>query len=240
MEPIYDFPQQQLVKHFVAESPLRTSSLRSLGAFANVFAIESFMDELATSAEQDPFEFRLAHLTDNRARAVLEVLREQAPAIPTGNGAGRGIALARYKNRQTWCALLVDLHVTDDARVCLDHVVITADSGLVIDPDGLINQLEGGFIQAASWSLTEEVRWDADGVTSRDWDSYPILTFSEVPTIRTHLLDRPLERALGAGEASTGPTPAAIANAIRSATGIRVRDIPFTPENLRRAAARTD
>jgi CO/xanthine dehydrogenase Mo-binding subunit len=236
LEPIYAFPNKRLIKHFVASSPLRTSSLRSLGAFANVFAIESFMDELAHLAGEDPFEFRLAHLEDRRARAVLEALRDRAPD-PEDEGAGRGIALARYKNRQTWCAVMVDVHVSDDAGVRLDRAFITADAGLVIDPDGLINQLEGGFIQAASWTLKESVRWDADGVASTDWESYPILTFPEIPPIETYLLDRRLERALGAGEASTGPTPAAIANAIFSASGIRVRDIPFTPDRVREAAA---
>ena len=226
------------MKHFVAHSPLRTSSLRSLGAFANVFAIESFMDELANSAGKDPFDFRLAHLTDRRAIDVLEALRRQAPAAPAAPGRGRGIAMARYKNRQTWCAVLVDVTVGDDARVHLDNVLITADAGLVIDPDGLKNQLEGGFIQAASWTLKEEVRWEADGVTTRDWSSYPILTFSEIPEIRTQLLNRPLEKALGVGEASTGPTPAAIANAVFAATGIRARELPLTPERLRKAAAR--
>ena len=238
MEPIYDFPQKHLVKHFVARSPLRTSALRSLGAFANIFAIESFMDELAHLAGADPFEFRLAHLTDRRARNVLETLAREAPAAPDRKSAGRGMALARYKNQQTWCAILVDLHVTDAAEARLDHVLIAADAGLVIDPDGLINQLEGGFLQAASWTLKEAVHWDETGVTSRDWESYPILTFSEVPVIRTCLLDRPLEGALGAGEAATPPTPAAIANAIFAATGLRLRELPFTPDRLRAAAAR--
>ena len=235
LEPIYAFPNKRLIKHFVASSPLRTSSLRSLGAFTNVFAIESFMDELAHLVGRDPFEFRLAHLEDRRARTVLEALRDRAPD-PEDETAGRGIALARYKNRQTWCAVMVDVHVSDDASVSLDRALITADAGLVIDPDGLINQLEGGFIQAASWTLKEAVRWDADGVTSRDWESYPILTFPEVPVIETYLLDRRLERALGAGEASTGPTPAAIANAVFAASGIRLRDIPFTPDRVREAA----
>jgi CO/xanthine dehydrogenase Mo-binding subunit len=237
LEPIYDLPQKHLVKHFVAPSPLRTSSLRSLGAFANVFAIESFMDELATAAGRDPLEFRLVHLGDGRARRVLERLRAEAPRKPEGPNVGRGIAMARYKNRQTWCAVLVDLHVTDDARIHLDQALIVADAGLVIDPDGLANQLEGGFVQAASWTLKEEVRWDETGVTSRDWATYPILTFSEIPEIRTCLIDRPLERALGAGEASTGPTPAAIANAVFDAMGLRLRTLPFTPERLRAAAA---
>jgi len=237
LEPIYTFPAKHLVKNFVAESPLRTSSLRSLGAFANVFAIESFMDELAVLTGTHPIDFRLTHLEDERARAVLETLRVQAPAFQETDGAGRGVALARYKNRQTWCAVLVDLHIGDDAKVCLDEVVIAADAGLVIDPDGLINQLEGGFIQAASWTLKEEVRWNEEGVTTLDWASYPILTFPEIPVIRTYLINRQFEKALGAGEASTGPTPAAIANAIFDAIGIRVRDLPFSPDRMRQAAA---
>lgn len=234
LQPIYDFPDQRLVKHFVADGPLRTSSTRSLGAFANVFAIESFMDECAGAAGRDPFDFRLAHLRDPRAREVLETLRERAPD-PAGGG--RGIAMARYKSRQAYVGLLVDVDVLDDARVSLKRALIVADAGLVIDPDGLRNQLEGGFIQAASWALKEQVDWDQNGVASRDWESYPIITFSEIPEIETHLIDRRHEPALGAGEASTGPTPAAIANAIRNAAGVRVRDIPFTAEALRRAAA---
>jgi CO/xanthine dehydrogenase Mo-binding subunit len=238
LEPLYDFPQKHLMKHLVADSPLRTSSLRSLGAFANVFAIESFMDELAHAAEQDPIEFRLAHLADPRARAVLTTLRDRAwPA--SSPGSGRGVAIARYKNRQTWCAILVDARVSDAAEIQLERVLITADAGLVIDPDGIINQLEGGFIQAASWTLKEAVAWDVNGISTRDWESYPILTFSEVPEIETVLVDRPLERSLGAGEASTGPTPAAIANAVFAATGLRLREIPFTPDRLRRVAAGT-
>jgi CO/xanthine dehydrogenase Mo-binding subunit len=202
-----------------------------------VFAIESFMDELAHAAGADPIGFRLDHLEDPRARAVLTALAERAPVRPAADSAGRGVAIARYKNRQTWCAVLVDLTVGDDAIVRLDHVVIVADAGLVVDPDGLVNQLEGGFIQAASWTLKEEVRWDADGVTTLDWETYPILTFPEIPVIETHLIDRPLERSLGVGEASTGPTPAAIANAIFDAKGVRVRSLPFTPDRIRVAAA---
>jgi CO/xanthine dehydrogenase Mo-binding subunit len=212
--------------------------VRSLGAFVNVFAIESFMDELARLAAKDPFEFRLTHLQDPRAIAVLQLLKAKAPPPLTAPDAGRGVALARYKNRQTYCAVLVDVHVSDAAEVRLDRAVIAADAGLVIDPDGLSNQLEGGFIQAASWSLKEAVSWDADGVTSRDWQSYPILTFSEVPLIETHLVDARHQPAMGAGEASTGPTPAAIANAVFDAVGVRLRDVPFTSQRVREAAAR--
>ena len=234
LEPIYTLPREHLVEHFVAESPLRTSSLRSLGAFANVFAIESFMDELAREAQVEPIQFRLRHLEDRRGRAVLNLLRDSLGA-PLENS-GRGIAFAQYKNRQTYCAIGVDVQVGDDASVQLVRCVIAADAGLVVDPDGLVNQLEGGFVQAASWTLKEAVTWEDAGVTSRDWESYPILTFSEVPEIETHLIRHLSEPPVGAGEASTGPTPAAIANAIYAASGVRVREIPFTPERLRAAA----
>lgn len=237
MEPIYSFANKRLVKHFVAQGPLRTSSMRGLGAFANVFAIESFMDELARTAGRDPIDFRLDHLTDPRARTVLETLRARAPAPLPEKNAGRGVSIARYKNQQTYAAIMVDLQVRDDGSVCLRRVYIAADAGLIIDPDGLCNQLEGGFIQAASWSLKEQVSWDADGITSRDWDSYPILSFSEIPELQTFLIEQPHLPALGAGEASTGPTPAAIANAIFHAVSVRVRAVPFTPERVRAAAA---
>jgi CO/xanthine dehydrogenase Mo-binding subunit len=237
LEPIYEFANTYLTKHFVADGPLRTSSTRGLGAFANVFAIESFMDELAEVADRDPIDFRLDHLTDTRARTVLETLRASAPSPLTEKNTGRGVSIARYKNLQTYAAVMVDVQVGDDGVVALRRAFICADAGLIIDPDGLCNQLEGGFVQAASWSLKEQVTWDADGITSRDWDSYPILSFSEIPKLQTFLIEQPNRAALGAGEASTGPTPAAIANAIFDAVGVRMRSVPFAPERLREAAA---
>jgi len=240
-DPLYAFPRRRIVKHFLAESPLRTSALRGLGAYANVFALESFMDELALAAGADPLEFRLRHLEDERARAVLRAAAERfgwarAPR-PAGGGRGRGIAFARYKNQKSWAAVAVELSV-DDARaqIRLERGVIAADAGQVIDPDGLVNQLEGGFVQSASWTLHEEVRFDRERVTSTDWEQYPILRFSEVPELETVLIDRPGEPWLGAGEASQGPTAAAIANAVFDATGLRLRDLPFTPERVRQAA----
>ena len=238
LKPIYRFPDAQLIKHFVAESPLRTSSLRSLGAFANLFAIESFMDELAHHAGEDPIDFRLNHLSDPRAVRVLQTLRAKAPAKPPG--LGRGLGLARYKNQQSYCAILVDLSVSEDAQIKLMHATICADAGLAVDPDGVINQLEGGFIQAASWTLKEAVSWDSDGVNSLDWDTYPILKFSEVPTISTHLIDARGQPALGVGEASTGPTPGAIANAVFDAVGLRVRSLPINAQQLRLSAAQSE
>jgi len=232
-DPIYRIGTKRIVKCFVPGGPLRASSTRGLGALANVFAIESFMDELADHAGIDPLEFRLAHLDDARSRVVLERLRDSLPPMPDHALTGRGFGFARYKNAQTWCAVAVDVRI-DEAPpgIRLERAWIVADAGLAIDPDGLVNQLEGGFVQAASWTLKEWVRYDDTGVLSVDWASYPILTFSEVPEISTQIIDRRDQPALGAGEASTGPTAAAIANAIAKASGVRLRDLPLTPDKL--------
>jgi CO/xanthine dehydrogenase Mo-binding subunit len=148
-----------------------------------------------------------------------------------------GLAFARYKNSDCYAAVLIELSVDDaSSQIRLERAVIAADAGEVVDPDGLRNQLEGGLVQSASWTLKERVGFDATRVTSVDWESYPILTFSEVPEIETVLLDRPGEPALGAGEATQGPTAAAIANAVFAAVGLRLRDIPFTPARVREAA----
>jgi len=238
--PIYEFPRSRVVKHFVAAMPLRTSSLRSLGAYANVFAIESFMDELARGSGRSPLDFRLAHLRDSRAREVLEAAVDAAgwggaPSAQAGRGSG--IALARYKNSAAYAAVVVSLRVDDaTAAIWLERIVIAADCGEVVDPSGAINQLEGGALQSASWTLKEQVAFDASSVTSVDWDSYPILRFSEVPAVETRLLDRPGLPFLGTGEATQGPTAAAIANAVADAVGLRLRDTPFTPARVREAA----
>ena len=240
-DPLYTFPRRRIVKHFLPGAPFRTSALRSLGAYANVFALESFMDELAHAAAIDPLEFRLRHLDDARARDVLRAAAErfgwQSRAPGGHSGRGRGLAFARYKNQKCWCAVAVELSV-DDARAAirLERAVTAADAGQIVDPDGLTNQLEGGFVQAASWTLHEEVRFDRERVTSVDWETYPILRFDEVPEIETVLVDRPGQPWLGAGEAAQGPTAAAIANAVFDATGLRLRDLPLTPERVRTAA----
>ncbi|HEX6384006.1 MAG TPA: molybdopterin cofactor-binding domain-containing protein, partial [Anaerolineae bacterium] len=236
-DPLYAFPQRRIVKHHLPHSPLRVSTMRSLGAFANVFAIESFMDELAHAAGADPVAFRLRHLTDERAQAVIEAAAEkagwQAGLRPRGNSRGRGIAFAQYKNRQTYAAVVVELTVdVDSGGIHLEHVVIAADAGQVINPDGLSNQLEGGFVQSASLTLHEQVTWNQHGIVTLEWDSYPILRFPEAPLIETVLLNRPDQPLVGAGEAVQGPTPAAIANAVFDAVGIRLRQIPFTPERV--------
>lgn len=231
-DPLYNFPRRRIVSHFVADSPLRTSSMRSLGAYANVFAIESFMDELAAAVGIDPVEFRLSQLEDERARAVIEAAAQKANwkggERPSGSHYGQGIAFAQYKNGQCYTAVVVDLHIDPaSGQIHLDRAVIAADAGQVVNPDGLSNQLEGGFVQAASWTLAEAVIFNQTGILSQDWDSYPVLRFPDVPRIETVLINRPNAPFLGAGEASQNPTPAAIANAIFDATGIRLRQLPL-------------
>ena len=238
-DPIYDFNDRRIVKHLVDNLPLRVSTLRSLGAYANVFAIESFMDELAHSCGRNPLEFRVDNLSDYRAKAVLEAAVEKANSriISKGGGHGRGFALARYKNAKCYAAVAVDLLVDDYGSIKLLRAVIAADAGQVIDPDGLRSQLEGGLLQSASWTLKEQVKFDEKGITSQDWESYPIMTFAEVPEIETILIDRKDRPVLGAGEATQGPTAAAISNAVFDAVGLRLRRIPFTPEMVLEAAA---
>ncbi len=233
-DPVYALPQVRVARHAVADSPLRVSALRSLGAYANVFAIESFMDELALAAASDPLEFRLRHLRDERASAVLLAAAEHADwsnrARVKADAEGWGMALAQYKNLQCYCAIVVKLRVNrDNGEIGLQRAIIAADAGQVVNPDGLSNQLEGGFAQAASWTLYEAVEFDRRGITSVDWETYPILPFSAAPTIETVIVNRPGLPFLGAGEAAQNPTPAAIANAVYDAVGIRLRDIPFRP-----------
>jgi len=225
--PLYDFPDLQVVKHYVRETPRRASSLRALGAYGNVFAIESFMDELATEAGADPVEFRLKHLKDPRARAVLEALIENWNSWSGSESEGHGIGFARYKNIGAYCAVLAEVEAGEALRV--KRLVLAADVGLAINPDGVANQLEGGAIQATSWTLKEEGR-----VGAVSWEDYPILRFSEVPAVEVRLLANELP-SLGAGEAAQGPTAAAIANALHSALGVRVRDLPLTPERIVKA-----
>lgn len=238
-DPLYAIPRRRIVKHLVEPAPLRTSSTRSLGAYANVFAIESFVDELAHAAGADPVEFRLRHLDDERARAVVEAAAERAgwgDELPSG--CGRGVGFARYKNEKCYAAVVVELDVDrESGAIRLRRAVIAGDAGQVVDPDGLANQLEGGVVQAASWTLKERVRFDRRRVTSVDWERYPILTFPEAPEVETVLLDHPDLPSLGAGEATQGPAAGAIANALFAAAGVRLRRIPFTPDRVRVALA---
>jgi CO/xanthine dehydrogenase Mo-binding subunit len=239
--PLYDFPSQKVVLHYLPEMPIRTSALRTLGAYANVYALESFIDELAAQAGADPVAFRLKHMKDERARAVIEAAASKAGWRPNfkGDGSrGRGIAFAKYKNLAAYVAVVADVAIDRrTGKIRVERAVAAVDAGRIVNPDGVINQIEGGIIQSTSWTLKEAVRFDQRQVTTRSWADYPILTFQEVPAVDVVLLDRPDERSLGTGEGSQGPTVAAIANAVANATGARLRDLPFTPEKVKQAIA---
>jgi nicotinate dehydrogenase subunit B len=230
--PLYDFPSWQITSHRLLVQPIRTSALRTLGAFANVFAIESFLDELAEERGEDPVTFRLRHLRDPRAQAVLEAAASRAgwSSRQQQDGIGHGVGCARYKNSGAYCGVIAEVEGDIDIRV--RRLVIAVDVGEVINPDGVTNQIEGGAIQATSWTLKEAVRFDRNHVTSDSWENYPILRFSEVPVVEVEIVSRPSEKPLGAGEAALGPTAAAIANAVHDALGVRVRDLPITRDRI--------
>jgi CO/xanthine dehydrogenase Mo-binding subunit len=230
--PLYTLPSAKVTHHFVHDMPLRCSALRSLGAQMNVFAIESFMDELALAAGSDPVAFRLAHLDDPRARDVVTAAADEfrwaARPAPTG-GHGYGFAFARYKNLAAYCAVAMQVRVDHETgRVRILRVAAAVDTGQVINPDGVRNQIEGAIIQSLSWSLFESVSFETTRITSTDWATYPILRFSSVPeSVTVRILDRPGTPFLGCGEAGQGPASAALANAVANATGKRVRDLPL-------------
>ena len=214
--------------------PIRTSSLRSLGAFLNVFAIESFMDELAECAGADPVAFRLAHLTDPRAVRVIEEVAEFSgwAGRPQQEGTGYGIGYARYKGLAGYCAAVAEVEAEDDVRV--RRLWLAVDVGTVINPNGLVNQVEGGAVQSTSWAIRERVTFDRAKITSLSWDTYPVLRFTEVPRVAVRIVasGRP---ETGAGEVAQGPVAAAIGNALAQAAGVRVRDLPLTREQVIRA-----
>jgi CO/xanthine dehydrogenase Mo-binding subunit len=239
--PPYATPRLHVANHRVLSMPLRVSAMRALGAHVNVLAAESMMDEIAQALGRDPLDYRLAHLQDERARAVLQEAARMAgwgTKAPRTEGVGRGLGFARYKNTGAFCAVVAEVEVQERARV--RKLWIAADLGLVVHPDGARNQIEGGAVQAASWTLCEASDLGPEGVRSEDWSSYPILRFSDVPQVEVALIDRPDSPSLGAGECSAGPTAAAISNAIHDALGIRLRTMPFTPDNLLRAAQQAE
>jgi len=231
--PLYDFSSQKIILHNY-KGPLRTSALRSLGAYANIFALESFMDELAFKAGKDPVAFRLAHLKDPRARAVIELLVEKGGwRKGKKEHVGEGFAFAQYKNNAAYCAVKAEVLIDPSARTYKVTKLSSAiDAGQTINSIGVINQTSGGMIQAASWTVMEEVLYDQNGIVSTSWDKYPIMRFGDVPHTEVFLIDRPELEPMGAGEAAQGPTAAAIANAIFHATGSRLREIPLQPEKI--------
>lgn len=225
--PGYDFPRRRVTGHRLLETPIRSSAMRALGAYLNVFAIESFLDEAAQACGRDPLAFRLDHLSDPRARRVLRTAASTAGwGEPVADGVGRGIGYARYKGRGAFCAVVAEVEAEAEVRV--RRLTVAVDVGRVVNPDGVRNQIEGGAVQSASWTLRERVRFDRRRVTSVDWETYPILRFSEVPPVEVAVVDSDEPASLGAGEAAQGPTAAAIANAVAAAIGVRVRDLPLT------------
>jgi nicotinate dehydrogenase subunit B len=238
--PFYELPRKEIRNHLLLDAPVRNGSFRTLGAHGNIFAIECFMDELADVAGSDPLAFRLAHLRDPRARAVLQAAADKAGWAPGEKGdgkRGRGLAFCRYKSIGMYAAVVVDVEVDRTTGVIkVPRVVMAADVGLIVNPDGAKNQLEGGIIQAVGLTLKEQVSFDRREITSRDWSGYPILTFPEVPSVEVVLMDRN-EPSLGAGEGSLPPTSAALANAFAHATGRRLRELPMTPERVKASLA---
>ena len=236
--PIYALPRARVTSHFLEAMPVRVSALRALGAHMNVFAIESFMNELADAARADPVEFRLSHLEDPRARDVVRTAAERfgwKKGAAAASGVGQGFAFARYKNLAAYCAIACEAEVDlDTGKPRLKRVVAAVDSGQVVNPDGLRNQIEGAIVQSASWTLYERVAFDARRIRSIDWQTYPSLRFDSVPdSVEVHIVDRPGEPFLGSGEAGQGPMAAAVANAIAHASRRRLRDIPLARGELR-------
>ncbi len=236
--PTYDFAEWRATSHRCLTMPIRTSSLRSLGAHCNVFASESFVDEIAVGMGADPLEFRLRHLTDPRAKDVLNAAASMADWDSLRSmkveGRGVGIAFARYKNTGAWCAVVALIDAGHELRV--KNLWIAVDVGRAVHLDGIVNQIEGGAIQAVSWTLKEAAQFDRTRITSNTWEAYPILRFSEVPAVQVKVIDRPEQKSVGAGEATNGPVSAAIANAIFNALDVRVRHMPFTMDAITQAA----
>jgi CO/xanthine dehydrogenase Mo-binding subunit len=229
--PLYDFPSWRIESHRLTTMPIRTSALRTLGGQGNVFAIESILDEIAAARGQDPVAFRLRHLQDKRAKDVIRAVATRAKWKPTKQpGIGHGIAFARYKNSGAYCAAIAEIEGAEEITV--RKLTLAVDVGEAINPDGVINQIEGGAIQAVSWVLKERVRFDRQRITSTSWTEYPILRFSEVPDIEVELIQRSEIDPVGAGEAAHGPVTAAIANAVFDALGVRVRQLPITRDSI--------
>ena len=229
--PFYDFPSWQINSHRLLTMPVRTSALRTLGGQGNIFAIESFLDELTSESGEDAVGFRLRHLSDPRARDVIRSVAARAQWKPAKKaGVGYGLGFGRYKNTGAYCAVVAEIEGAEDIRV--RRLTIAVDVGEAINPDGVINQIEGGAIQATSWVLKERVRFDRQRITSTTWTDYPILRFSEVPDVQVEVIQRPDIEPVGAGEAAHGPVTAAIANAVFDALGVRVRSLPITRDSL--------
>ncbi len=231
--PTYKVGDVRVRRRLVHDMPYRSSSLRSLGAYNNVIAIECLMDDIALEIAVPPLEFRLQHIDDHRARDVLEGIDAETREVrkaPLPEGAGWGLGFARYKGTGGYCAVMVRIEVDGEVRVTDGFAV--ADVGEAVSPDGVRNQIEGGMLQSISWTLKEAVRVDGTSATAESWADYPILKFSEAPRLSVALIERADALPLGAGEISQGPTGAAVCNAVRAALGVRVRNLPITRDAI--------
>jgi nicotinate dehydrogenase subunit B len=236
--PLYVIPSAKVVHHFIPTMPIRVSALRSLGGYMNVFSIESFMDELALAAHTDPVEFRLKHLNDPRARDVINAAARRfgwPRRVEAGHVRGCGFSFARYKNLAAYCAVAIEVDIDRaTGNILPGRVVAAVDTGEVVNPDGVRNQIEGGILQSLSWTLLESVSFDDTRIRSVDWATYPILRFDAVPaSLDVEIIDRPGQPFLGCGEAAQGPASAALANAVAAATGQRLRDLPMNTERVK-------
>jgi nicotinate dehydrogenase subunit B len=239
-DPPYAVPHQEVIVHWLPDAPLRPSNFRAPGKVANCFAVESFTDMLAVAARRDPVEFRLQGLSDPRGSEVIRraaaLLSWQPRPVSAPKGTGRGFAYMHYKHNESYVAMAMEVDVNRATGVIrVRRVACAHDCGLVINPDALASQIEGNILQTLSRTLFEEVTFDRSRVTSVDWASYPILTFPDAPEILIDIVSRPKEPPLGAGEASATPVPAALANAIFDAVGIRLTTVPFTQARVRAA-----
>src|SRR5438046_1525000 len=219
----FDFPSWEIECHRLLTMPIRTSALRTLGGQGNVFAIESFIDELATDRGEDPVALRLRHLSDSRAQDVIRSVARRANWKPDKQtGRGYGIGFARYKNTGAYCAVVAEVEGAEDVSV--KRLTIAVDVGEAINPDGEIKQIEGGAIQATSWGLKERVRFPRQRITRPSWASYPILRLREMREVQVELIPRPDSEPLGAGDAAHGPVTAAMPSAPIDALGVRIRN----------------
>ncbi|MGH8815735.1 MAG: molybdopterin cofactor-binding domain-containing protein [Achromobacter pestifer] len=252
--PPYRYRSQRVICHDMA--PLvRASWLRGVSALPNSFAHDCMIDELAHAAGADPVAYRVRHLDDQRAVALIEATAKRAqwrPLTPGSRGTpgpdgqlrGRGVAYARYVHSKfpgfgaAWAAWVIDLRVDPaTGRITIERIVVGQDTGMVVNPDGVRHQIHGNVNQTLSRSLLEKVDFDDAGVASREWGGYPIIGFKDLPPIDVLLMPRQDEPPMGAGESASVPGPAAIANALFDATGKRFYEAPFTPDAVRAVLA---
>lgn len=241
--PPYSTPHVEVSANWHKDAPLRPSNIRAPGKIANCFAVESFTDELSHLAGVDPLEFRLQGMSDARGIEIIQRTakligwKKRNTPVTKRSGTqlkGRGMAYMHYKGNETYVGVAMDVVVnTQTGVIQVKRIACAHDCGLIINPDGTQAQVEGNLLQTLSRTLHEEVKFDKSQVTSSNWATYPILTFPQVPEILIDLIDRPFEPPLGAGEAAATPIPAALANAVFDACGVRMRTAPFTPAQFK-------